>query len=545
MRFLVLVCLYVWAGDARGDGKLFPPVGFTRAETPSQRALIHWADGLETLVVETTVRSQATNLAWILPLPSPPTSIRAVDPGLFPTLQTTFQARVEFSRSKAWIGGLVVAAFVLLWRWHQHGKLSIRLWDCLLVLVVLVFLSAMLLPALGKAKAGGQGPSVGSTVRLLGSVRAGVMDLATITAERPEDLIDWLHQRGFATPDAMTPVVRDYLAKGWVFVAAKVVAPEPNTLAALHPVAFTFPARSPVYPMRLTGIGGAPLTCDLYVFGPSRAKAQGWSVRYCSRPIYTPATNAMTAPDGLRIRHPELARLVAQSPVATKLSRTLVGSAFDHDIELAWESYRPAGQRAYTEPAAQSRAVSAGAAVLAVGLLLGRRAHHFRGLPIPWFHRHDRNALVAACLAGVIAYGCLPRVELDAVKTLRRYPVNYARNQLQQWALEAADTDPIQQVLHAAQPVSNQDWERARDELSTLLATLHYPIAWKMENWTLTNLFSSTRLRLESSPGNLTLERTAQGLELVWHDFDGYPALRCVVPKFDPPAPTDSNTKSR
>lgn len=543
-RILIWLCLLASACRVLGDGKLFPQVGFVRAETPSQRALIHWADGLQTLVIETTVQSQATNLAWILPLPAIPTSIRVVDPGLFPTLQTTFQARVEFGRSLLWIAGGMAVFGLLIFRWHREGKLPFSAFDYLLTLLVLMLCASLLLPALGHAKAGAAGLPEGTTLQILDERRAGVMDVATVTARKPEDLITWLRDGGFSAPETIIPIVRDYLSRGWVFATAKVSTTQPGPLAALHPIAFTFATPTPVYPMRLTGVGASSLKCDLYVFGPARARAPGWSVRYCARPNYSPTTNALTAPSGLRVRHAELARLVDRAPVATKLSRTLAGAAFDDDVELGWTAFRNAGQRAYTEAAAQTRALSAATIMLALGLLMARRAPRFRGLPIPWFHRSDLRALVAAGIVGVIAYGSLPRVELDAVKSLRRHPVYQAKNQILQWAMEAADTDSFRDLLHAERPISDPEFERARREFGTMTATLRYPIAWDSANWTLTNLFSSQRLRMESSPGNITLERTAQGMDVVWHDFDGYPALRTAIPKYEPPASTGAEATS-
>jgi hypothetical protein len=98
-------------------------------------------------------RRQAVNefawLAWILPLPSLPGSIWPVDPGLFPTHQTTFQPRVESEASSWWIGGLVLTALVLLVRWHAQHKLPRRALDFVFVVcVLLVFAAMVFLPSL-------------------------------------------------------------------------------------------------------------------------------------------------------------------------------------------------------------------------------------------------------------------------------------------------------------------------------------------------------------------------------------------------------------
>ncbi|MCZ6785621.1 MAG: DUF2330 domain-containing protein [Planctomycetota bacterium] len=65
---LALLCL---TAPASGDGKVFSkavPV----VEIPDQRALIHWEDGRERLVIETSFRGEGTEFAWVVPLPALP-----------------------------------------------------------------------------------------------------------------------------------------------------------------------------------------------------------------------------------------------------------------------------------------------------------------------------------------------------------------------------------------------------------------------------------------------------------------------------------------
>ncbi len=78
---------------ARGDGCFIPATPFAQVEIPDQRALIHFADGTETLVIDSAFKGEGTNFAWIIPVPSVPT-VEPVTTGLFPTLQALFQPRV-------------------------------------------------------------------------------------------------------------------------------------------------------------------------------------------------------------------------------------------------------------------------------------------------------------------------------------------------------------------------------------------------------------------------------------------------------------------
>lgn len=67
------------------DGKFFPPTALPANVTiPDQRALIHFTNGIERLVIETRFVGEGTNFAWVVPLPSQPV-IEAATTGLFPT----------------------------------------------------------------------------------------------------------------------------------------------------------------------------------------------------------------------------------------------------------------------------------------------------------------------------------------------------------------------------------------------------------------------------------------------------------------------------
>lgn len=533
--FAIVLFLIHTPPATRGDGKVFPPIGIAHAETPAQRALIHWEAGTETLVVETSVRSAATNLAWVLPLPSQPTSIRAVDRGLFPTLQTTFQARVILTRMQWWIGGLVLVAVILVLRWHFQRKLPARTLDVLVVLLVLLILSSMLLPALSRA--GGSAGASGapdSTVQLLARTRAGVFDITTLAAGRAEDVVDWLRNNGFAAGDDTLPLLRDYVSHGWVFAAARVSSPDPGELTALDPIAFTFTSPKPIYPMRLTGVGSASLRCDLYVFGPARATTPGWREVYCARPRYETNSTPQTAPWGLRVRHSELATLVRQAPVATKLSAVLAPGDFGSDVAIDWTGFRPLGQFVFTKGAALAMAGSIGSWLLALAVLAGC-LHARKAIgKAKWFNRTDRVGFVMSLVIPAVIFACLPTIRWQEVHRMRRWPSFEAREQLRHHALsEVVDLPSVKAILRGDAPESEPHLANARRELALLFQTNQYAGEYAAFNKLTTNIFSQGRLRLEASPGNFTLEASSDGLDLVWHDFDGFPAFRESIPRLD------------
>ena len=55
---------------ATGNGKYWPTDAFPKTPTiPTQRAMIVFRDGVETLVVESTFQTDSPGVGWVLPLP--------------------------------------------------------------------------------------------------------------------------------------------------------------------------------------------------------------------------------------------------------------------------------------------------------------------------------------------------------------------------------------------------------------------------------------------------------------------------------------------
>ncbi len=77
-RAIVVGLLCAACGWARADGIFIPP-RLVPLAIPSQRAIVVWRDGVETLVVESTAKTQSADLGWVLPLPAEPTSLDVMD----------------------------------------------------------------------------------------------------------------------------------------------------------------------------------------------------------------------------------------------------------------------------------------------------------------------------------------------------------------------------------------------------------------------------------------------------------------------------------
>lgn len=520
-RVLMWAVILLVPALARADGKAFARAGFARAEIPEQRALIHWADGFETLVIETVVRGEGTNFAWVVPLPSVPEEVGPSSTALFPTLQNIFQARVESRRDGT--GWFWLAGAGVLWALRGIGKLKggpAEKVAAFLALVAAVVPSVlMLLPALAKAKGGAVVPRT-STVEVLGRTRAGVFDVTTLTARKPADLLEWLRGHGFDAPADLEPVVAEHLRDGWVFVAARAVRDtNSGDPFALHPLRFRFAAPAPVYPLRLTGAGGTkPVAIDLYVFGPARAEAEGFRVAYCGEAHHERFDGYREAPLLLRIRQPELSKLAAGARVGTKLSGHLEASAMRRDARIRWVRFRSEGQTVFTRQAARSQAGTWAGLFLFAGAVIGLWRQVFGPRSAPAFSRVHLAWGVAAGLVGLVAYAGMPRVEdADVVRVARG---NWRNSLLE---LEAWGRDALEEARKGGTTLA------AESGLAVIRAGLAdavtgtNPPAWSR------NAFTGGPMREEASPGNYSLILSNRTVVLSWHDFDGAPVVRGMI----------------
>ncbi|MDQ1256488.1 MAG: hypothetical protein QG656_1084 [Candidatus Hydrogenedentes bacterium] len=77
--WVLLGVLLILCGDniAGADGIALPPMVADRIpEIPSQQAIIRYRAGIETLIIESTFDSDAGELAWLVPVPAKPTSVK-------------------------------------------------------------------------------------------------------------------------------------------------------------------------------------------------------------------------------------------------------------------------------------------------------------------------------------------------------------------------------------------------------------------------------------------------------------------------------------
>jgi hypothetical protein len=462
LGILWCVVLMASAGWALADGMVFPEAVHAKVEIPDQQALIHFSGGTQRLVIETSFVAEGTNFAWVVPLPSTPL-ITPVSADFFQGLQYAFQPELVHNVRPYYAGILFVLGLAFLGARGLKDEVS---WLSDVPLCLLMGLGAALVGkhyAYGVVAAGfalgmrtlpsaptnyaltlltGTGFAVFLTfaprslgelsiVNTLGSAesmetvagvtvlsvqRVGVFDTTTISGQTPDAVITWLNRHGFHVPSNAKPVINSYVEDGWVFVASKTRRTHlVDGPAALHPLAFTFAADNPVYPTRLTALASNVCAIQLYVFGERGAAARGFTTICRDEIVRDGRSRKGTPQGGFRISNPEVAALIGNSAVGTKLFAKLTPQQMASDVKIRPAGSRSKGRSVYSHSGAAGIACNiavpmAAFAWLFVGLSQGGWTVDNR-----WIRRWRWRALFAAVVLGALVYSALPKVEVISV----------------------------------------------------------------------------------------------------------------------------------
>jgi hypothetical protein len=202
-----------------GDGVFVWRKGVDLYE-PSQKAIILWDDGYENLILQVKYKGEASDFAWIVPVPSEP-DVRAVDGDIFAEIS-------EYTQQRGWWN----AAFYF----RKHGIREEK-------------------------------------VEVLERKKVSVYDVAVLNAKDASVLISWLNENGFSFPQKGRRILEEYIEKKWTFAALR-IHPDEEKLwvekslneGTLVPLKFTFLSKEIVYPLKLSSLNKGETEVLLYVF---------------------------------------------------------------------------------------------------------------------------------------------------------------------------------------------------------------------------------------------------------------------------------------
>ena len=390
---LIAASLSPWL---RADGIVLPPLAAPAVTMPDQRALLVWheKEHQETLVIESRFIGPGHDFAWVVPLPSKPT-IEAATPGTLPTLASLFRPRfvdlagyvafwvallaplalcfifpsaerkfrlmfggvlsismilalIASVFSPSWLEAVIAGGSVFAWlRWHSSifGATGV-----LLAILTSMFLLYLIFPQIGLQGGSAGTPSAAAKIETDHTIVDG-NDLTVLSGGGPDGIAQWLRDHQFALPAAAESVIADEVRAGGYFAAVKMHREDESSgEAAPTPLVFTFQTPTPVYPMALTGAGATkPLSVELFVFGDSRAEADGLEARYVENVVperfpdwfndwgvnYPNSSGMMFFGRwSVQLNHPALRKLCSDCSAVTLLAGTLTPAQMTRDLAI-------------------------------------------------------------------------------------------------------------------------------------------------------------------------------------------------------------------
>lgn len=477
--WLVVVMLVACTTTARGDGMYFPSKLAARDPSiPHQTALISYRNGVETMVVQSTVNADGDEVGWVLPLPAPPTSIETATPGTLVTLEQLVQPRViearELTDSLAFaIFTLLALAFMFAVSCVLHGQRSatVKVAGYVAALpVMLVLAAAILLPILGRARqqAAADGSTLEHGVTMLMRADVGSYDVTVIAAESGKDVRTWLDANNFTCSAEAGNTIDAYVAEGWCFAAAR-IRWSPDGELSPHPLKVTFPADEAVYPMRLTGASATePLALDLFVVGDLMADSRDLDLWRCEalqldpKDPHTPADEPPIFSGGssrLQIGHPGITSLMWDGATLTHLRGSLTPAQMTRDdVHFIWGTPQPYRRTVYSKSAATKHGAMVSMYLAALTLFIASLA----ALPSRWPLRQTRKrvlwpGLAIAILAtpGFVVFAPSARTVVDEHPFDRRNALTQMQLKLWDMQFDASSAPASEKFitdLHAGLP---------------------------------------------------------------------------------------------
>ncbi|WNI27040.1 DUF2330 domain-containing protein [Streptomyces sp. ITFR-16] len=248
-----------------------------------ETSVVDWDGTTEQIVMQLTVRGNAPDAAWIMPVPHRAT-VKLGDASLFSDLRALTAPVTEtrhyfWPREKDWpFGG------------SGHGSGD-----------------------------GAAAPSAGAPVQVVGRERLGPFDVARLAATDPAALENWLSENGFELPDRLAGALRPYVEQKWEYVAVR-LAPQESGGAlrgTLDPLRLKFASDRLVYPMRLSKLATTAQSLGLYVLADHRMEPRGTigglppEVTYADR--FDPAEEAYPALEAMTGGKPVFVTAIDQS----------------------------------------------------------------------------------------------------------------------------------------------------------------------------------------------------------------------------------------
>ena len=542
-KFLTAVFLFTTllsSQNLRADGKMFPEIAYKiPPKIPSQKAIIVYKDGIEKLIIESSLDGQGKEFGWVIPLPAEPNNFEKVSPGLIKTLSLAIQPEITHDLtqplfSAVWI---MICAF-LIYLVHLRSSKNKILNVFLLLLIIFVMLS-ILMPTLGSKS---EIASLSEGVDIKKQVNIGNYELFVLKAENPDALDTWLKDNGFLTLDKSDKtIVSDYIKEGWCFVAAKLKRDSDSGFSQPHPLAMSFTSKKPVYPMRLTSTVGNDIYLEIFVISDKQAFTGQLKLEFSDKfkfnekayEIFTDKSYYFPGYTSDKfeqeIGHPDSLNLLWDGCVLTKLYGTLKPAQMKSDVILNFRQAKPFQKHYWSiQGAYQYSIILILLAFTSLFIVLHNGYRKNRKLKVEQpFLRAAVISLIASLALGGVLYLVLPKIyNIRTGSFFSKRIYNHEITIFKEFFLEDISIKNIDY-----RNIKIEDYKKLIEEYISALPKL--PMGQM-------NPFTGQMIKDEDSPGNYVLIKDERGI--VWRSFtmEGFPLDFVLKPK---ESVKDSNSK--
>jgi len=272
-RLLPIIFILLLAINVNADGCYFPPPNHGQLYEPTQEAVIVFNGHHETLIIKPSFSGEASEFAWVVPVPAYPT-VEKSDRELF----------YELDRLTSPV---------------RYGP------------------APMGLTFSGEAKASDVG------IYLHERKQVGIYDTVIMSGWDENNFVWWFQKEGFNIPDSARPIIKGYMDKHWAFVVMKINSSDFD--GEIQPAQFGFDTPEAVYPLRISSVNKGASKITLYAFAESRMQEDGFNVTYAKQ---------LDAKD-LLYDYPKLNQLLDRGYFLTRMERTMWPAEMSYDIALA------------------------------------------------------------------------------------------------------------------------------------------------------------------------------------------------------------------
>jgi len=202
---------------------------------PSQKGVIIYENGIETLILQAGFRGDAQEFAWVIPVPAQPT-LSDADEQIFFDLHELTKPETKNS----------------FWSFDGcYGEEESLLED--------------------------------EGVTIVSMETVGIYETTTLSATNPRALANWLNEHGYYMPPHAEDIVSSYVEEGWYFIAMK-IQQSPNQRirneGGIQPISLSFSSDKIVYPMKITAVSTSYTQLLLYVLAQHKMTFQSAELEY-------------------------------------------------------------------------------------------------------------------------------------------------------------------------------------------------------------------------------------------------------------------------